>query len=194
MKMIDIAVCKRPLGGMYKVTDDGRVFTVKYQRFLDTVVDKYGYLKVRLVSTDGGRHRYSVHRLVLENFSPVDGMDKMQVNHKDGDKKNNALSNLEWTTPKENILHACAHGLRHNQQGCGNNANKHPKEQVLKVIELLKTGEYTGAQIDEMVGAYSDFANSIRRGERYRCMTKNIVFPESSTTRAKARKAQAIGA
>ena len=87
MRMIDIAICKRSLGGMYKVTDDGRVFTTKYQRFLDTVVDKYGYLKVRLVSTDGGRHRYSVHRLVLENFNPVDGMDKLQVNHIDGNKK-----------------------------------------------------------------------------------------------------------
>lgn len=193
MRMIDIAICKRPLGGMYKITDDGRVFTIKYQRFLDTVVDKYGYLKVRLVSTDGGRHRYSVHRLVLENFNPVDGMDKLQVNHIDGNKKNNALSNLEWTTPKENVLHACAHGLRHNQQGACNNASKYSEETILQVIDMLKSGEYTGKYIDEKFGFSSDYANSIRRHERWGYLTKDIVFPESSTTRAKARKAQAFG-
>nr|DAF58718.1 MAG TPA: homing endonuclease [Siphoviridae sp. ctxMM9] len=66
---------------------------------------------MRLISTDGARHRYSVHRLVLENYNPVDGMETLQVNHIDGDKQNNNLNNLEWVTCQENILHAYKNNL-----------------------------------------------------------------------------------
>ena len=58
---------------------------------------------------------------------------------------------------------------------------------------MLKSGKYTGKYIDEKFGFPSDYANSIRRHERWSCLTKNIVFPGSPTTRAKARKAQALG-
>lgn len=64
------------------------------------------------MSDDGKRHRYSVHRLILENFKPVENMDKMQVNHIDGNKWNNKLSNLEWVTCSENNKHAHKIGLK----------------------------------------------------------------------------------
>ena len=89
----------------------------KTHKFLTQVKDKDGYMKVRVQSIDGGRHRYSVHRLVLENFLPVENMDFLQVNHKDGNKENNHLDNLEWTTCKENIQHAIANNLRAKTNG-----------------------------------------------------------------------------
>ena len=46
---------------------------------------------------------YRIHRLVLENFNPVENMKDLQVNHKDEIRTNNMLSNLEWVTATENI-------------------------------------------------------------------------------------------
>lgn len=90
-----------------------------------------------MMSTDGKRHRYSIHRLVLENFNPVDGMDKLQVNHIDGNKRNNTVSNLEWCTCKENIEHAVVHRLRAEVNG----AAKLTKEQVIEIYKLSIAGE-----------------------------------------------------
>lgn len=89
-----IIYCKYNLKFNYYVTDDGRVYSERSQKFLSPQLDKNGYEKVQMISIDGKRHRYSVHRLILENFNPVDNMQYLQVNHKDGNKRNNNLSNL----------------------------------------------------------------------------------------------------
>ena len=47
-----------------------------------------------------------MHRLVLTTFNPIDNMENLWVNHKDGIKINNHISNLEWCTPEENVYHA----------------------------------------------------------------------------------------
>ena len=65
-----------------------------------------GYYTVTL-----GNKRYKVHRLVLSTYTQISG-DGLQVNHKDGDKSNNKVSNLEWCTAKENCFHAESLGLR----------------------------------------------------------------------------------
>lgn len=69
-----------------------------------------GYLKISLASRDGQVTR-KIHRLVAEAFlGPCP--DGMQVNHKDGDKHNNVICNLEYVTPKQNVQHALISGLR----------------------------------------------------------------------------------
>lgn len=98
--------CKYPLLYDYYVTDDGRVWSDKSHKFISQQTDKDGYKKVGLRSKDlppKKCHRYSVHRLIMENFYPFEGMENFQVNHIDGDKSNNKLENLEWVTCKENI-------------------------------------------------------------------------------------------
>lgn len=142
MKKKLITISKYPLKFNYYITDDGRVYSERTNHYMAKRLDKDGYEKVALVSTDNKRHRYSVHRLVLENFDPVPNMDKLQVNHKDGDKTNNFLENLEWCTCKENIEHAIKNGLRHNQRGENNNASKINEEQVKENIQLLLNKEY----------------------------------------------------
>lgn len=110
-----ITVSKYQLKYPYYVTDDGQIWSEKTHKYLTQRKDKDGYLKVRLSSTDlkpGQTHTYSVHRIVLENFKPVENMENLQVNHIDGDKTNNTLSNLEWVTCKENIQHAIDNNLR----------------------------------------------------------------------------------
>lgn len=68
-----------------------------------------GYLMVKL-SMDGRMKLLTVHRLVLAAFTPATD-ESLIVNHKDGNKLNNDLINLEWVTHQENNLHAVAHNL-----------------------------------------------------------------------------------
>jgi|SRR5690606_20633361 len=67
-------------------------------------VNRYGYCRCNL-KKDGVRYDFVIHRLVAEAFLP-NPENKPQVNHKDGNKENNRLENLEWSTASENIVHA----------------------------------------------------------------------------------------
>ena len=76
---------------------------------LEPILNGQGYHIVRL-SRPGSRGMARVHRLVALAHLPV-GHTTETVNHKDGNKANNAASNLEWATRRENTLHAIANDL-----------------------------------------------------------------------------------
>ena len=83
-----------------KITRDGRFWR---GRELGKHDAGSGYHQV-ILSVDGVYYRRYVHRVVAEAFIPNNGM-KPEVNHKDGNKHNNVVSNLEWVTKSENGLH-----------------------------------------------------------------------------------------
>lgn len=163
--------CKYELKYPYFITDDGRVYSELTNKYLATVLDKNGYVKVRLMSTDGKRHRYSVHRLVMENFKPRSDMSTLQVNHINGDKTNNYLSNLEWVTCQENIQHAMENNLRAEING----AAKLTVEQVQEIIQLLLDGK-TNIEIGQRYGVHEDTIGRIRRKKSWKELTKDIDF------------------
>jgi hypothetical protein len=63
---------------------------------------KNGYAYVTLETDTGEMVRYTVHRLVVESFL---GISELHTNHKDKNRTNNCLDNLEYVTPKENNIH-----------------------------------------------------------------------------------------
>lgn len=89
--------------GLYQVTKDGRVFSVRKERFL-TPVARRGYHRVRLYG-DGGYTTPQIHRLVAKAFIPNPNNYPI-VHHKDNNKGNNSVENLEWCTNQQNIKHA----------------------------------------------------------------------------------------
>lgn len=88
----------------YRVTSWGRVFNVTTSRFMSQYPTKKGYLRVDLYDAKGKRTHLKVHRLVALAFIPNPD-DKPQVNHIDGNKQNNSITNLEWVTDMENKHH-----------------------------------------------------------------------------------------
>lgn len=88
-------------GYQYEVSDRGRIRNAINARVLKLIPFTNRYLGVNL----GKGKRHLVHRLVARAFVPgfVDGLD---VNHKDGDRANNAPTNLEWCTRSENVAHS----------------------------------------------------------------------------------------
>ncbi len=82
----------------------------KSEKLLKPEIMNSGYYRVQLLK-NGIINRFLVHRLVAKVFIP-NPLDKPEVNHKDGNKLNNHVENLEWVTISENKKHALATGLR----------------------------------------------------------------------------------
>jgi hypothetical protein len=83
------------------------VWSYYRKKFIALNYKKCGYIEA-LLSKDGVRKHYQVHRLVMMTYKPVENMDELDVNHKDENKTNNHISNLEWITHKDN----CNYGDR----------------------------------------------------------------------------------
>ena len=90
----------------YEVSTDGHIRNTKTKRVLHEFPGKDQYLRTQF----DGKSR-SVHRTIAEAFIPNPNS-LPEVNHKDGNKANNSVENLEWCTRNENLRHAYAHGLR----------------------------------------------------------------------------------
>jgi hypothetical protein len=88
----------------YNIYDNGDVENVLTHKILQGSISENGYKYYRL-SKDNAKHKFYAHRLVAEAFIPnPNGLPV--VNHKDGNKLNNNVDNLEWVTYSENIAHA----------------------------------------------------------------------------------------
>lgn len=97
--------------GLYQVSSFGNVRKFKNHFILKKGKHHKGYLYVSLTKSKINK-KVKIHRIVALSF--LDNPEnKTQVNHKDGNKQNNILSNLEWTTPSENLKHAWDNKLRH---------------------------------------------------------------------------------
>lgn len=93
-----------PFAPDYKISNLGRVMSCKYknQKILTPSKKDTGYFEIGLSYKPNKRKWFLVHRLVLSVFNPIPNMDQMEVNHKDENKSNNKLDNLEWVTSAEN--------------------------------------------------------------------------------------------
>lgn len=127
-----------------------------------------GYLKVSL-SKHGAVSAKYVHRLVALHFIPNPD-NKPTVNHKDGNKLNNAKSNLEWATQAENNQHSYDTGLKIPITGSWNNGVKNPASKLtpeqVEQIRSLK-GQKTVREIGRMFGVSDSLISQIQNFKKW---------------------------
>lgn len=97
--------------------------------------DPKGYLKVR-TSINKEKTSIKIHRAVAEAFIPNPN-NKPQVDHIDGDKTNNTVSNLRWVTNRENFDYSVANGLRVNSYKALEEA-RHDEEKLARAAESIR--------------------------------------------------------
>jgi len=134
---------------LYEINSDGSVFSLIRNKFKKDWHHRDGYRLIGLTKNKKRTVVY-VHRLVAEAFLPkVDGKDF--VNHKDGNKANNDISNLEWVTKSENSKHSFEIGIQSNK------GENHPmaqlnEEKVKDIRQKFASGNYKRKELAELFG------------------------------------------
>lgn len=160
--------------GSYEISNLGRVkslsrkicngtgFYISNTKILKGHMNTNGYIQVELKGKS-----MLVHRLVAEGFV-FNSENKPQVNHIDGDKTNNKVSNLEWCTNGENQLHAYKNGLNCHSKYAGR-----PKKKVcqidLKTEKIINIFESI-ANAKTFLGVKRENISQVCNGKRKKCL------------------------
>jgi hypothetical protein len=130
--------------GLYSVSNFGRVRSErnttrsKKGAVVTPMQMPNGYLNIGLSAPGYERKTWLVHRLVAEAFLGLPA-DSKQVNHKNGDKTDNRLCNLEWVTPRDNQQHRFTNLGHKRIQGEANPRGKLTEESAREVLRLWST-------------------------------------------------------
>jgi hypothetical protein len=148
--------------GRYQITSSGEVISVLKKKHLSHGFKPGGYAFVGLYSGKGGKPSYRmVHRLVAEAFI-ANPHNKPEVNHKDGNKKNNSVANLEWVTRNENAIHGFDNGLL--VHGFSHHSSKLTREQVREIF--VSEGKYR--DLAKIFGVCAQTICNIKNKSAYR--------------------------
>lgn len=179
----------------YQISDFDRIFTkrrlvgnqVYYGKELVPQLTNDGYLKVTLCK-NGESKKFYLHRLVAIQF--IDNNTNLpQVNHKDGNKLNNTVTNLEWCTKIENQNHAVRTGLM--QRGQDRPSAKLTEEQVLEIYKLK--GILKSQDIANKYNVSKNTINCILRGSKWSYLYKQYFKDETiQKIRQSAAKSQVV--
>ncbi len=176
----------------YLISDLGRVLSLSRKRYRilkPTLFKRCGYMYVTLYE-DGNHQKFRVHKLVLEAFvGPCP--EGHECNHKNGNKTQNCLDNLQWVTHMENVQHAIEAGLskpsygmlgkQHSEStrkkmsyahkgmnaGEDNTQAKLDNIKVKRIKELLKEGMLSHGQIAQFFSVSRSLVSMISEGRRW---------------------------
>lgn len=151
----------------YSISSQGKVRNNKTFKILSPTIDKYGYYRVTLWN---GVKRISciVHRLIAIYF--IDNpKNKATVNHKNGIKTDNRLSNLEWATTHENITHAWQNNLIQSRPGIKHHNCKLSELDVIEIKRLVKQ-KVKRKIIAKMFNINKNHIYRIISGDRWKCL------------------------
>lgn len=181
---------QHPSFSKYKISNYGRIYSNPYKVYLSFKsmwVDKKGkilsqsndnskkYWRIGLITNAGNRFAASTHRLVAETFIPNPN-NLSQVNHIDGNKDNNHVSNLEWSSNEDNMLHSFRLGLHTGKNNKGKSILT--PEQVMEIVTLLPL--YDNSYIATLYYVKPNSINEIRQGRSWSDITKIQMYLTSA--------------
>lgn len=155
--------------GEYSASADGRIYSHKTERWLKPNISRNGYESVELFNEGVGKRMF-IHRLIAITFIP-NPENKEQVNHKDENKRNNSLENLEWSTRRENMNYGTRilrqiNSTDYTTERRKNIARKNGKAAAKSVLQISRTGEIIN-RFDSIVEAQK--ALSVKRSHIVEC-------------------------
>jgi DNA-binding XRE family transcriptional regulator len=142
--------------GLYEVSNCGNIRS--YHNFgnglrrepkpLHQTINTYGYPMVTLCKNTKHTQKL-VHRIVAETFIKTND-NKLQIDHINGVKTDNMVSNLEWVTPKENTLRSVTLGLK--PRGEEHRNSKLKQKEIEQIREMYKSGKYSQRELGRLFG------------------------------------------
>lgn len=156
----------------YFVTEDGKVFSSKrgsWKELSRSVQRKYWSVKLWV---NNERKHIHVHRLLAITFIP-NPENKPFVNHKDGNKLNCCISNLEWVTRQENVDHAVANNLLASSAGVLNGRAVLTDNQVKEIYQSLLAG-VAAIDLARLYGVEQTTIGGIKRRTKWKHITKDL--------------------
>ena len=162
--------------GFYQVSNLGRVKSLggwcgtakRKEKIRATHLTHDGYVKVRLIHRGKDKTK-RVHRLVAEAFIP-NSENEETVNHLDGNKQNNVVSNLEWVNRTGQMLHAYSLGLKSSRLGSENSNAKLADGQVKEIRKLYipQSKEFGTVALGKKYGVTNRVIGLIISGKAYK--------------------------
>ena len=172
--------------GRYRVSNHGRVWSNQTKSFMSTRVDEYdNCIKVDLTYVRPDNSTFSchvkLHRLLADSFDlPNKSEERCQINHINGIRTDFNLKNLEWTTSKENVVHAFKTQLEVNPAGEAHPRAKFTNHQrecyyeimiTLKDIEPYKVAEIIASRLPAITKDDVKYAKQVLKKQR------GVIFP-----------------
>ena len=162
--------------GLYEVSNKGQIKSLPKGIGRIGVNHRFNKERIRRQFISNGYYSVSldgkekptckgVHRLVMEAFCPISK--KREVNHKDGNRLNNNLENLEWVTSKENKKHAFETGLCDHRKGEGLYNSKFTEGQIKDIRQMWREGK-TQTSIAKIFGVTKGCINHIIHKRNWR--------------------------
>lgn len=181
-KFIDNTIVNNVIPERYLISNFGRIYDTFSERFISNVYDRkglkkdgtpkgYPYCSIKYRDNNDiiQSKKIRLNRAVIKSFNPVDNMDNLEVNHKDGNHSNNELSNLEWNTREQNKAHAFENKMYCNGENhCGASITNKQAETVCK---LLSEG-YSNSEIYNITKIDRELITNIKRRHSYRYVSE----------------------
>lgn len=169
----------------YWISTSSAIYNESANKFLTAYQNKYGYYEIQLRSNKNTSITFRFHRLLMMCFRPHPNQDNLDVNHRNGNKYDNYLWNLEWCTRSENLKHASSIGLR--RSGERTHTCRYSEDLVRKVCICL-SNRMTPKDICNHLGLNYDnendrhFISRIANGESWTGISCLYNIPETNRT------------
>lgn len=175
----------------YCINRNGEIYSIRSNKKMSTAVRTRRYADICIVNDDGVSVRFVLSRLVAACFLPdprpeynINDVGLLQVNHISGNKSDNSVSNLEWCTSVENVIHSCELGL--NLHLPKNVERYNPETKEHNVYPSIKYASYGCCTSRDTIISRANSGGTKRYtdGFQYRWYTgDDIPWPEITTNR-----------